>query len=387
MKRALSVEESLPTYFDISPSQGYITSLSQVDVSQLTGDHSPPSKVRRKGSKVWTVIQRLKSSFFGQADYQEETDIAAVPPSLDPSPTPPRTPKGKFPFCSGIGQISSSLFHIPSAPTVVHRSTAKGRPSIPSWEIAMGNAPFNMDLSSNSNTLSSPDNSGNSSKPTETAETSLDSKFSSSKDNHSFSQKSSQTKRRNQANNGSSPDGILGTIQELGPECQVAPTIATVENAAAAKIYLETFYNEAMSKPSPRSLRRHLLESDLYQIGDNLNQGEKASILQAFYRQESEHLRQTRAMKVRSIRARYPWRHTRKSACEDYDVVKILGKGSFGVVRLVREKAAPGENPHQKQVYAMKVIRKSDMLRSCQEGHLRAERDFLVASEGSKWYI
>jgi protein-serine/threonine kinase len=38
-------------------------------------------------------------------------------------------------------------------------------------------------------------------------------------------------------------------------------------------------------------------------------------------------------------------------------------------------------------VYAMKVIRKSDMLRNSQEGHLRAERDFLVASENSKWVV
>ena len=35
----------------------------------------------------------------------------------------------------------------------------------------------------------------------------------------------------------------------------------------------------------------------------------------------------------------------------------------------------------------MKVIRKSDMLRNCQEGHLRAERDFLVASENSRWVV
>lgn len=38
-----------------------------------------------------------------------------------------------------------------------------------------------------------------------------------------------------------------------------------------------------------------------------------------------------------------------------------------------------------KRIYAMKVIRKSDMLRNSQEGHLRAERDFLVAAEGSRW--
>jgi serine/threonine protein kinase len=62
-----------------------------------------------------------------------------------------------------------------------------------------------------------------------------------------------------------------------------------------------------------------------------------------------------------------------------YETVSVLGKGSFGVVRLVRERGRAG------RVYAMKVIRKSKMLRTSQEGHLRAERDILVASEGSRW--
>lgn len=96
----------------------------------------------------------------------------------------------------------------------------------------------------------------------------------------------------------------------------------------------------------------------------------------------------------------------------NYDIVRILGKGSFGVVRLVREKsehsgdlrgddrhltcivetdtteAKPSPPRHKvKQLLAMKVIRKSDMLRNSQEGHLRAERDFLVASENSRWVV
>jgi serine/threonine protein kinase len=41
----------------------------------------------------------------------------------------------------------------------------------------------------------------------------------------------------------------------------------------------------------------------------------------------------------------------------------------------------------KKEVYAMKVIRKSDMLRNSQEGHLRAERDFLVSSAKSRWVV
>lgn len=43
--------------------------------------------------------------------------------------------------------------------------------------------------------------------------------------------------------------------------------------------------------------------------------------------------------------------------------------------------------PPNKTVYAMKVIRKADMLRNAQEGHLKAERNFLVAAAGSKWVV
>lgn len=95
----------------------------------------------------------------------------------------------------------------------------------------------------------------------------------------------------------------------------------------------------------------------------------------------------------------------------NYDIIRILGKGSFGVVRLVREKSDHSGSlrgstrleyldgamdipekktlagKKSKQIFAMKVIRKSDMLRNSQEGHLRAERDFLVASENSRWVV
>ncbi|KAL9531215.1 Serine/threonine-protein kinase [Sphaerulina musiva] len=92
-----------------------------------------------------------------------------------------------------------------------------------------------------------------------------------------------------------------------------------------------------------------------------------------------------------------------------FDVIRVLGKGSFGVVRLVTERPASaddGSSPARNfspvngtakrnlpsgkplsDVFAMKVIRKSDMLRAAQEGHLRAERDFLVAAEGSRWVV
>lgn len=130
---------------------------------------------------------------------------------------------------------------------------------------------------------------------------------------------------------------------------------------------------------------------------------------QEWYCHESHHLRQLRVWKSKTLTRR----NLKGVHTSNYDIIRVLGKGSFGVVRLVREKS---DLPHQddssdsekietmdgtarldsgqnlapakrRQVYAMKVIRKSDMLRNSQEGHLRAERDFLVASENSRWVV
>ncbi|KAF2772515.1 kinase-like protein [Teratosphaeria nubilosa] len=134
---------------------------------------------------------------------------------------------------------------------------------------------------------------------------------------------------------------------------------------------------------------------------------------------EREHLRQLRVLKATSI-----LRHNSKGiSIAGFDVLRVLGKGSFGVVKLVTEHETPAAlngqarraNGSQKRgsasttcvstldgtaarkslpagkplsdVFAMKVIRKSEMLRACQEGHLRAERDFLVSAEGSRWVV
>ena len=187
------------------------------------------------------------------------------------------------------------------------------------------------------------------------------------------------------------------------------PSIATVENAAAAKIYLESHFNAVFAtKITPRSMRRKTMERKLFNLPMTNEQRHKKR--QEWHTAESHHLRQTRTLKSQTLK-----RQTIKGVhISNYDIVRVLGKGSFGVVRLVREKSEAAGHPNsndsepyqdldgspaplvqgtppppraKKQVYAMKVIRKSDMLRNSQEGHLRAERDFLVASENSRWVV
>jgi hypothetical protein len=196
------------------------------------------------------------------------------------------------------------------------------------------------------------------------------------------------SKRRGQKANSrnishGSPGGTLATIEEAA-FAQPCPSIATVERVAATKIYLETHFEQLLAAgPSPRQIRQQLFEIQLFNRnragGVTLSTAEIQAERSLLHRLESEHLRELRVIKTKSWRALRAT-HSADKPClaDEYETIKILGKGSFGVVKLVRDRA-------RRQVYAMKVIKKSNTLRTSQEGHLRAERDFLVASEGSKW--
>jgi protein-serine/threonine kinase len=264
----------------------------------------------------------------------------------------------------------------------------------------------NTDSSVKSSSNNSNSHSGIS--PNSTGKTSLDSKSNPSssgkeKDANDAAEKKQQhdagtvVNRRNPPRTYSSLETSLAPIQETALD-GTTTTILTVERAAAAKIYLETYFNTLLSStPSPRSVRRDKLEADIKRRLDddeNFTPEEQENMRKDFYSRETQHLRESRTLKTRSIlsRAAEKGNLAAKTVEDDYEVLKILGKGSFGVVRLVKEKGRLDQHisdgssgRDRKQVYAMKVIRKSDMLRTSQEGHLRAERDFLVASEGSEW--
>jgi len=127
----------------------------------------------------------------------------------------------------------------------------------------------------------------------------------------------------------------------------------TREKATRAKVLLETFYSNIFHQHKERQERQNKLEESLQE--DNLSELAKIERRRLHAVKETEYLRLKRA----------------KLGVEDFDPLKVIGKGAFGEVRLVQKI----DNGH---IYAMKVLRKSEMVEKEQVAHVRAERDVLV---------
>jgi protein-serine/threonine kinase len=385
----------------------------------------PPPKVRRKGKGIMSALRTLTAS--GSSSYSPRlcdlfellklmyssgSDRSGTTEHEGCLPTPPASPtkgsKHKTSFSQKISKVNT-LLRGPFDGSSNHKHKQKERRSLKSQQsvetmdtIETGSVlVLSPASSSKTATTASSSNSNSTSirSPVSTGKTSVDSRFTSASGQERDLNSSADRKQLNSgtvvtrphpgAHMRSSPEGNLAPIQETALD-YASVTILTVERAAAAKIYLETYYNTLLSPdPTPREKRRQKLEMH----DENFTPEQQERMRYNFYRRETAHLREYRIMKARSIRARTAEKWDPAARLDDeYELLKILGKGSFGVVRLVREKSSANPNNHgspahtPKQVYAMKVIRKSDMLRTSQEGHLRAERDFLVASEGSDWY-
>ena len=131
-------------------------------------------------------------------------------------------------------------------------------------------------------------------------------------------------------------------VQYLAP-----PTIRCAELAAATKAFLEMHYY---------NIHTHY---------ENLAQ-------------DPTHLRRLRALKTKgtSTTMQCPYMRT------NLRLERPLGKGSFGLVELVKEVTTG-------RVYAMKIMHKPAMINNGQEAHLKCERDLLVefAKRESNWIV
>ncbi|KIL70545.1 hypothetical protein M378DRAFT_1042597 [Amanita muscaria Koide BX008] len=132
--------------------------------------------------------------------------------------------------------------------------------------------------------------------------------------------------------------------------------------AKAAQLKLEHYYKVAVDSAVERNQRRveveRRLQSDVF-----TSEERKHRQLQALGRKESTFLRLRRT----------------KLGLEDFRTVKVIGKGAFGEVRLVQKKDTG-------KIYAMKTLKKSEMVKKDQLAHVRAERDVLAESD-SPWVV
>eukprot|EP01137_Pigoraptor_chileana_P013124 Opistho-2@66285 len=134
-----------------------------------------------------------------------------------------------------------------------------------------------------------------------------------------------------------------------------------VEKATAAKVTLEQFYEILLAQHKERQERREALETQMTKEG--VSDDIKTDRRKVLAHQETEFLRLKRC----------------RLSKDDFETLKIIGRGAFGEVRLVQK----SDTGH---IYAMKMLRKADMLERDQVAHVRAERDIL-AEANNPWVV
>ncbi|XP_028111298.1 probable serine/threonine-protein kinase ndrA isoform X3 [Camellia sinensis] len=129
----------------------------------------------------------------------------------------------------------------------------------------------------------------------------------------------------------------------------------TKQKAAAAKQYIENHYKEQKKSLQERRERRNLLEKKLADA--DVSEEDQNNLLKFLEKKETEYMRLQR----------------HKMGADDFELLTMIGKGAFGEVRICssREKTTGS-------VYAMKKLKKSEMLRRGQVEHVKAERNLLA---------
>ncbi|KAI0081239.1 kinase-like protein [Panus rudis PR-1116 ss-1] len=152
------------------------------------------------------------------------------------------------------------------------------------------------------------------------------------------------------------------------PRKPITPSLETLEKAVAARIYFENLYFPLLRQTPSREQRRLAMERDMMDM--QLSESQKEYLRNRWRQNETAYLRERR----------------RKVDVSAFVKLKTIGHGAFGVVSLVRERSSG-------QLFAMKQLRKTDMLRKGQEGHVRAERDILKSASlvgspnGAEWIV
>jgi len=140
---------------------------------------------------------------------------------------------------------------------------------------------------------------------------------------------------------------------------QVSPK--TAEKVEKVKSYLESNIKNKFGFVEERQARLAALETKMNEM--QLSSDTKKQMQEKYQQQERE---QTRKRRI-------------KLSIHDFETVAIIGRGAFGEVRVCRKKDT-------KKVYAVKIMKKTEMLKKNQVAHIRAERDVLALAD-NPWVV
>lgn len=135
----------------------------------------------------------------------------------------------------------------------------------------------------------------------------------------------------------------------------------TIDKVNKAKVMLENYYNNLLQECNEREERYRTLEESMKAQGLNEMERNERRTLHA--------LKETEFLRLKRLKLTY----------NDFSPLKKIGKGAFGEVHLVQKK----DTGH---IYAMKILRKKDMLLKEQVAHVRAERDILAEAD-HQWVV
>lgn len=149
-------------------------------------------------------------------------------------------------------------------------------------------------------------------------------------------------------------EGTGAEKEETNPTAgDETPSNVTKQKVAAAKQYIENHYKEQMKSLQERRERRNILEKKLADA--DVSEEDQNNLLKHLEKKETEYMRLQR----------------HKMGADDFELLTMIGKGAFGEVRVCKEKTTGN-------VYAMKKLKKSEMLRRGQVEHVKAERNLLA---------
>lgn len=417
IKRGVSTVKAILRIGDLNSDHSAPTSSEPDSVSSR---NLSPTYQSRNDSTTTTVVRPLRLQLTGMADIPENGVAGSLDTVVRTAPTADQTNANQRIHDTArrshrkisrsqslpglqrrISQRLQQAFGDPNT-TVVVRSELRSRPSLRTFTMKSGGT-NPVQLSSSPSTMRS--GSGSSRNP------------------YTSTPPTSEPVTPTSFDLGRQPNLGDGRLLTPIPESEAMPpcSIKTVETAAAAQTFFEVCYNSILNDMSPREVRRWNLRRFFGELQLSVEIQDRAE--KAWQHAETGNLRQARMLK----NAQNLDKAMLGVSVSGFEFVRVLGKGSFGVVRLV--KAKDGRNPsisdrsntveklshrkssqsagfsanktlqplregsrpfHRKtppQVYAMKVIRKSNMIRNSQQGHLQAERDLLAAAEGSEWIV